>query len=188
MSKIWLSLLSGVLLSACSVLPDRSGPRSPGSVISGSSTRVERPDRNGKKAPGFQIAQCYSAGAPKVAITYPGGWSRRVSRAETEDELLGGSSTDLSKAGAYAQPVGGRVSFVYPQAALNPPTEGVCEVKFNLSRQGEPSNVVSACSSSLFVDAATQAVSASKFEPVRINGSAAKGVNLTYEMKFCLAD
>ena len=185
MSKIWLTLFSGVLLCACSTLPDRS--RS-GSGIAGSSTRVEQPGQNGKKTAGFQIAQCYSAGAPRVGISYPDGWSRRVSRAETEDELLGGASTNLSKAGAYAKPVGGQVSYVYPQAALNPPTEGVCEVKFNLSRRGEPSDVISACSSSLFVEAATQAVAASKFEPVRVNGSVAKGVKLTYNMKFCLAD
>ena len=140
-----------------------------------------------EKAAGFQIAQCYSAGAPKVGISYPPGWSVRVSRAETEDELLGGGSTDLSAANAYAQPVSA-VSFAYPSAALNPPTEGRCEVKFDLSRRGEPSNILAACSSDLFLESASEAVGATIFKPVEVNGSAAKAVNMTYNMKFCLAD
>jgi len=122
-----------------------------------------------------------------VGINYPPGWSRRVSRAETEDELLGGGSETLSAQNAFAQPVDA-VSFTYPQGALNPPTEGICEIKFDLSRRGEPSNIVSACSSDLFLEAASEAVAATRFKPVRINGSAAKAVNMTYNMKFCLAD
>lgn len=177
--------------TGCSLLPGRGPAPTPviGAPVSTSAgTVIERPKAAPKKAVGFQIAQCYSAGAPKVGISYPEGWSRRVSRAEIEDELLGGgSSSDLSNANAFAQPVG-EVAFTYPSAALNPPTEAVCEIKFNLSRRGDPSRIISACSSDLFLEAATQAVKNTKFKPVRVNGTAAKGVNLTYNMKFCLAD
>lgn len=179
---------AGAFLSACSILPGRSTtPRPAAPVTSTSSTRVEQPKPRAEKAAGFQIAQCYSAGAPRAGISYPPGWSRRVSRAETEDELLGGGSTELSAANAYAQPKSA-VSFAYPPAALNPPTEGVCEIKFDLSRRGKPSNILSACSSDLFLQAATEAVGATEFRPVQVNGSAAKAVNMTYNMKFCLAD
>jgi len=177
-------------LAACSSFPGSGTTRvpAPGApVATTSSTRVEPPAPIVQKAPGFQIEQCYSAGAPKVGINYPPGWSRRVSRAETEDELLGGGSETLSAENAFAQPVGA-VSFSYPQGALNPPTEGICEIKFDLSRRGEPSNIVSACSSDLFLEAASEAVAGARFKPVRINGSAAKAVNMTYNMKFCLAD
>ena len=179
-----------VSLAACSSFPGSGTTRvpAPGApVATTSSTRVEPPAPIVQKAAGFQIEQCYSAGAPKVGINYPPGWSRRVSRAETEDELLGGGSETLSAQNAFAQPVGA-VSFSYPQGALNPPTEGICEIKFDLSRRGEPSNIVSACSSDLFLEAASEAVAEAKFKPVRINGSAAKAVNMTYNMKFCLAD
>lgn len=158
------------------------------SALSSDYTRRSVSKSETRKASGFQIQQCYSVGAPRVGISYPPGWSRRVSRAETEDELLGGTNKALSEATAFAKPVGGTVPFVYPQAALSPPVEGICEVKFDLSRNGKPSNIVSACSSKVFVEAATEAVAASRFHPVRLNGSAAKAVNMTYDMKFCLAD
>jgi len=183
----WLCLAAVASLAACASKPSwKTAPS--GAVRTSGTSSTERPATNVQKAPGFQIAQCFSPGAPRVGISYPAGWSQRVSRAETEDELLGGASRDLSKTSAFARPVGGPISYTYPSAALNSPTEGICEVKFNLSRQGDPSNVVSACSSSLFVQAATEAVAGSKFEPIRVNGVAAKGVNLTYDMKFCLAD
>lgn len=189
--RFGLYLASATLLSACSLLPSRAPAPSapvPTPASTRAPTRVEPPKPVASaKAPGFQIAQCYSAGAPTVGITYPPGWSRRVSRAETQDELLGGSSKDLAATDAFAKPVDA-VSYVYPQGALNPPTEGICELKFDLSRKGEASNILAACSSSLFVDAATEAVKATRFEPIRVDGSPANGVNLTYDLKFCLAD
>lgn len=188
MTKIlWRATLPAILLAACTALPNTAPSRSAGPVTSAGTTRTGSAPIV-QKAAGFQIAQCFSAGAPQVGIIYPDGWSRRVSRAETEDELLGGSNTALSQARAYAQPVGGAVSFTYPPAALNPPTEGICEVKFDLSRMGEPSNIVSACSSALFIEAARDAVKAARFKPVEVDGRAARGVNLTYTMKYCLAD
>lgn len=185
------SLAAAFMLSACSIWPSAPAPTPAPSapvVVRSVGTRVETPPRRVvQKAPGFQIAQCFSAGAREVGISYPDGWSSRVSRAETEDELLGGGSTALSATNAFAQPLA-PVTFTYPPEALKTLTEGVCEVKFDLSRRGNPSNIVTACSSSLFVAAASDAVSAAKFEPVRVNGSAAKAVNMTYNMKFCLAD
>jgi len=86
MKKVWLGLGAIVLVSACSTHKSRSGAASAGTTTRTSSTRVEPPKSNGTQANGFQIAQCFSAGAPQVGINYPTGWSRRVSRAETEDK------------------------------------------------------------------------------------------------------
>ena len=188
MRHIWRLIPVALALSACSTLPNGDAPTTRTVTTTTPETvRGETLPPATQQGEGFQISQCFSPGAPTVGINYPDGWSRRVSRAETEDELLGGSSTNLSETGAYAQPVGA-VDYTYPQLALNPSTEGVCEVKFNLSRTGDPSDIISACSSNLFLGAATDAVKGAKFKPVRVNGSAAKGVNLTYQMKFCLAD
>lgn len=193
--RLLCGALALVSLSACAILPGQnapsrgpapSAPADPGAADSNSGGLLSG-ILGGRAEPG-QIGQCYSKNAEDAAIAYPAGWSRRVSRAETEDELLGGGSETLSAENAYAQPVKGAVSYTYPQAALSPPIEGVCEIKFNLSRLGAPSNIVSACSSELFIDAATKAVSETKFTPVRVNGSAANAVNMTYNMKFCLAD
>lgn len=187
MRTFWSGVSTLLFLSACSTLPERpfAGPSLPSGPASSTLSSVSK--SNETKVVGFQIAQCYSPGAPEVGINYSEEWARRVSRAETEDELLGRSRTSLGKTGAYAEPISA-VSYIFPQAALDPPTEGICEIKFDLSRTGEPSNVISACSSTLFVEAATDAVKETRFKPVMVNGSAAKGVNLTYKMKYCLAD
>jgi outer membrane biosynthesis protein TonB len=190
--KLFCGVVALVSLSACSILPGRSStpapvpgsPANSGNANNGAAGGVLSGVLGRRAEPG-QIGQCFSKNARDATIAYPAGWA---SRAETEDELLGGGSETLSAENAFAKPASGTVSFIYPQAALNPPIEGVCEVKFDLSRRGDASNIVSACSSDLFLEAATQAVAATKFTPVRLNGSAAKAVNMTYNMKFCLAD
>lgn len=133
-----------------------------------------------------QITQCYSKGGAEAVIEYPDGWSRRVSRAETEDELLGGAGQTVASNGELEIESG--VAFTYPAAALSPPIEGICEIKLNVSRRGEPSNVAAACSDMLFVAEAERAVSNAKFKPMRVNGTVARGINATYPMKFCLSD
>ena len=187
--SLWAA--STLVLSACSIgsgwnpAPSAPAPVRTGNATSTTGIEPIRPATT-PSAPGFQIAQCYSPGAPTVAINYPPGWARRVSRAETQDELLGGSTANLGETDAFAKPVSA-VSYRYPSAALNPPVEGICELKFDLSRQGEASNIIAACSSSHFLETATEAVKATQFEPIQINGNSALGINLTYGMKFCLA-
>lgn len=191
LEKLVVVSAAAAFLSACAVGSNKTpAPISsaPVAITTNTTTRTEGSLKNSQKASGFQIAQCYSSGAREVGINYPEGWARRVSRAEIEDELLGGATSQgLAAENAFAQP-DGAISFTYPQAALNPPTEGICEIKFNLSRRGRASNILSACSSPLFLEAANEAVKLTRFKPVRINGTAAKGVNLTYNMQFCLAD
>lgn len=133
-----------------------------------------------------QITQCFSEGGTDAVIAYPSGWSRRVSRAETEDELLGGAGESVATSGDIEPQ--GAVDFVYPHDALTLQQEGICEIKLNVSRRGAPSNVLAACSDPMFTSEAERAVSAASFKPVRVNGAIARGVNATYEMKFCLAD
>lgn len=168
-----LILAAGLALTGCA----SSGVNLPG---------INLPGPLGSSAVEGQITQCDSAGGTEALIAFPSDWKTRVGRAETEDELLGGPVTSVATAGD-AQPVGG-VSFDYPSAALSPPKEGLCEVKFDLSRRGEPSRVVSACSDPVFAEGAERAVLQARFEPVRVNGAIARGVNMLYLMKFCLAD
>ena len=133
-----------------------------------------------------QITQCFSEGGTDAVIEYPSGWSRRVSRAETEDELLGGAGESVVTSGDIEPE--GAVDFVFPPEALTLQQEGICEIKLNVSRRGVPSNVLAACSDPMFTREAERAVSNARFKPVRVNGAIARGVNATYEMKFCLGD
>lgn len=110
-----------------------------------------------------------------------------MSAAEVEDELLGGGPASRVATSAEPQPVG-QIIPDYPRTALSPPTEAVCEVKFDLSRRGEASNAISACSSPLFLAEAVRAVEGARFEPFRVNGQVATGINLVYSMTFCLRD
>lgn len=175
-----------VSLSACVVIdtPAPSPTPSGGDHSEpGAETRTPAPIE--RRSAGRQIAQCGTSGAREAVISYPSGWDARVSRAETEDELLGGAqSVDTD---GRVEPVNG-VSFAYPPAALSNRIEAVCAVKFNLSRRGVPSQVLSACSDPLFVEEARRAVSAARFKPVRINGDLARGINVVHRMTFCLGD
>lgn len=133
-----------------------------------------------------QISQCSSKGGTEAVIDYPDGWTRRVSRAETEDELLGGAGQSVASNGELEIESG--LAFTYPAAALSLPLEGICEIKLDVSRRGEPSNVAAACSDPLFVAEAERAVAKARFKPVRVNGTVARGINATYPMLFCLSD
>lgn len=189
MSRLLAGLVGGLVLSACA----GTGPAPSPSVPSGSGPERDASSSGGllsgilgSKAKPGQIGQCYSKNAPDAVIVYPGGWSRRVSRAETEDELLGGGGQSVATSGAV-EPARA-IRLTYPAAALSPPIEGICEVKFDLSRQGEPSRIVAACSDPLFAEEAERVVAENKFKPLRVNDSLARGINVVYPMKFCLAE
>lgn len=181
--RTFLLLSAGVLvMSACATsgAPGTGGSSDRGGFL-GSVGNVF----GGNQIDG-QITQCYSEGGTEAVIDYPDGWSRRVSRAETEDELLGGAGQTVASSGELEIETG--VAFTYPAAALSPPIEGICEIKLNVSRRGEPSNVAAACSDPLFVAEAERAVSNARFKPMRVNGTVVRGINATYPMKFCLGD
>ncbi len=174
-----LALLFGLSgLAACSSLGD---------VINRPSAPVVRGEPRPSAGRTTQIAQCRSAGAREAQIVYPAGWNRRVAAAEVEDELLGGGPSSRVATSATPEPVGSLIPS-YPKAALSPPTEAICEVKFDLSRRGVASNAIAACSSPLFLAEAVRAVEGAKFEPFRVNGQIASGINQVYPMKFCLRD
>ena len=176
--RFFAGILFFAMLAGCSSFRDVvNRPTAP--IVSGE----PRP----AAGPSTQIAQCRSAGAQEAQILYPSGWSQRVSAAEVEDELLGGGSANRVATSSKPQPVGQLIPD-YPRAALSPPTEAVCEVKFDLSRRGEASNAISACSNPLFLAEAVRAVEAAQFEPFRVNGQVATGINLVYSMTFCLRD
>lgn len=178
--------LAALGVTACASSGDRSSGSPP--IVRSSQTPTEAPEPTQRRQAavlGVPITQCFSEGGREARIKYPAGWSSRVSRAETEDELLGGAAS--VRTDGDVEPVTA-VSFNYPAAALSPPIEAICEIKFDVSRRGMPSRVVAACSNDLFVPEATRAVSAARFKPVRINGDIALGINVVYQMKFCLSD
>lgn len=174
-----LLLLSG--LAACSSIGDVLGRSSTSTVP------VVRGEPRPSAGSSIQIAQCRSAGARDARILYPVGWDRRVTAAEVEDELLGGGPASRVSTSANPVPtIAPRPS--YPKAALSPPTEAICEVKFDLSRRGVVSNAIAACSSPLFLAEAVRATEAASFEPFQVNGQIASGINLVYPLQFCLRD
>ncbi|MEM1088707.1 MAG: energy transducer TonB [Pseudomonadota bacterium] len=152
---------------------DRGIFRSAAGVVTGDSSR-----------PG-EIRECGTADAQEAEVMYPAGWASRVSQAETEDELLGGGTRVNTQQRVR---VSNLPDTMYPQAALSPPLEARCEIKFDLSTQGLPSNILAACSSPLFIDEANRIVSQATFEPLRVNDRLAKGVNVVYVHNFCLSD
>ncbi len=158
-----------------------------GDIINRPSKPVVRGEPRPSAGPTTQIAQCRSAGAREARIVYPSGWHRRVGAAEVEDELLGGGPASRVATEATPKPVGSLIP-TYPTAALSPPTEAICEVKFDLSRRGVASNAIAACSSPLFLAEAVRAVEAARFEPFRVNGQIATGINQIYPLQFCLRD
>ena len=176
--RLFAGFLFLAVLAGCSGFRDTvNRPTAP--VIRGES----RPTAG----PSTQIAQCRSAGAREARIVYPAGWDRRVSAAEVEDELLGGGPASRVATSAAPVPVAAPTPN-YPRAALSPPTEAICEVKFDLSRRGVVSNAIAACSSPLFLAEAVRATEATRFEPFKVNGQIASGINLLYPLQFCLRD
>ncbi len=155
-------------LAACSSLAPYVGASTEGGALSGR---------------GIAIAECGTRGAPSADLIYPPGWAERVSQAETEDELLGGPGTRVNTSGTVRPLALAPVR--YPASALSPPVEARCEAKFNLSTLGEASRILVACSSDMFVSEMTRLVSETRFEPLRINGDLARGVNLVFAHDFC---
>jgi protein TonB len=174
-------------LAALFVLSGLAACSSFGDVINRPSAPVIRGEPRPAAGPSTQISQCRSAGARDARIQYPAGWHRRVAAVEVEDELLGGGPSSGVASSSTPTPAGSLVPS-YPKAALSPPTEGVCEVKFDLSRRGVASNAIAACSNPLFLAEAVRAVEATRFEPFRVNGQIATGINQIYPLMFCLAD
>lgn len=72
----------------------------------------------------------------------------------------------------------------FPKAALDSGKVGTCEVRFNISKSGKPSEVSAECSDSIFDDAAISAVKKAKFEKTIQNGKAVKVYNLLLPIEF----
>ncbi|MEM9668419.1 MAG: energy transducer TonB [Pseudomonadota bacterium] len=175
---------SGLLISAIFTLTACATGASDTSSRDDVTRSVTRPVLEADSRPG-EIRECGTPGAPNAEIAYPPGWTSRVSQAETEDELLGGGARVETEERVKASSL---PSVLYPPAALSPPQEARCEVKFNLSTQGEPSNILAACSSPLFTEEVKRIISGATFEPLRVNGSLAKGVNVVFPYSFCLSN
>ena len=171
-----LSALAAVLLAAACSTTETTREN-------GSSERLARSIFRGTTG---EIQECGTRNAPPARLQYPVGWFDRVSAAETEGELLGGAperveSNETLKPRSLP-------SISYPADALSPPVEARCEAKFDLSTLGEASNILVACSDRRFVAEMTRIISVTTFEPLRVNGQIARGVNVVYPFSFCLSD
>ncbi len=184
MLRIGLIFALLVCLSAC-VSAVSSGTTGNTKIIEASNPSTQPSQTNGTPARSVQLNQCASERGIEGKIIYPSGWFDRVSRAEIEDELLGGSKT--KRINADAKPITA-ISFNHPSEALSPPIEAICEIKFDISRRGIPSHILAACSHEVFIDEAERAVLSARFHPVRVNGDIVRGINMVHAMKFCLPD
>ncbi|MEL7129205.1 MAG: energy transducer TonB [Pseudomonadota bacterium] len=174
--RFWTSFLAVAAITACS---STGGGSAIGTTSSTSSGRI-------LQSGAVEIAECGTPGAPTAQISYPAGWSNRVSQAETEGELLGGAPTRVDT--SFAPVATAMPDLQYPENALNPPIEARCEAKFDLSTGGETSNILVACSNPMFTTEMARIIRDSRFKPVRVNGNLARGVNLVFPLSFCLAD
>lgn len=74
----------------------------------------------------------------------------------------------------------------YPEAAIAQDIEGLCRVNFDVSATGEPFNLMTSCSDSVFEKEAIRAVSQARFEPATVDGAPAVRENVEYPLEFSL--
>mgnify|MGYP001087980988 CR=1 FL=1 len=72
----------------------------------------------------------------------------------------------------------------YPMRALERGISGTCEVRFDLTPQGKPYNVVPDCSNSVFEQSAKRAVSRTDFLPQIRNGQALEQKNMIFPLVY----
>ncbi|WP_084420541.1 energy transducer TonB [Henriciella litoralis] len=137
------------------------------------------------------IAECNHVGAPTATVSYPDGWTARLaqtSRAGSAgDELLGGRSTPASIVDRDAQPIT-QPWPTYPDRAVIAQREGLCYAMMDVTTDGRPENILTACSSADFNAPTYQAATQMRFEPLRTNGTLARRINVVYPMEYCLQD
>ena len=137
------------------------------------------------------IGECNHVGAPAATVSYPDGWNARLaqtSRAGSAgDELLGGRSTPASIVDRDAQPIT-QPWPTYPERAVTAQREGLCYAMMDVTTDGRPENILTACSSADFNAPSYQAATQMRFEPLSTNGSLARRINVVYPLKYCLED
>jgi outer membrane biosynthesis protein TonB len=137
-----------------------------------------------------QIAQCNHAGAPSGEVQYPDGWQARLQAGASpggggDDELLGGLTAGPAEVEARdAQPVRPPRP-AYPVAAGNAAREAQCYALLDVETDGEPADILTACSSPEFNATTYQAVSGMRFSPPRRDGRAVRLVNVVYPVTYC---
>lgn len=74
---------------------------------------------------------------------------------------------------------------VYPKSALHRQMSGTCDVSFSLNPQGQPYNVVAACSDPIFKSSAERAVRRAQFAPAKSNdGSPREAHNMVWPLEY----
>ncbi|WP_084399248.1 energy transducer TonB [Henriciella aquimarina] len=175
------ALLAGgvILLSACATEPVRvygPGPEPTGAATSGPVSL------EGK------IAQCGHRGAEEATAFYPEGWQQRLGevaqKSMANDELLGGPVT-TEVVDRNAQPVE-PPSPAYPAGPASRGVEAQCYGLFDVTTDGTPEEILTACSSPEFNAPTYQAVKGLRFAPKRVEGRAVRRMNVVYPVTYCL--
>ncbi len=175
---------AAMMLSACAVDPAMQQPPVPDQPAALPPLQTSTPQ------PG-EIAQCGHPGAAEAALRYPAGWNERLSKGATVsaygggDELLGGVSTVSEVEARDAQPIRPPQP-VYPAQAARSGREGVCEALLDVSPEGRPQDILTACSSPEFNAPTYQAVTGLTFDPPREGGRSVRLVNVVYPVTYCL--
>lgn len=86
-----------------------------------------------------------------------------------------------------AQPIRPPVP-IYPRRAAERGLEGSCDVRFHVSKEGEPYNIEAECTNRIFQREAERAVQKVRFAPKIIRGITYERRNVVYPIEFNLKD
>lgn len=86
-----------------------------------------------------------------------------------------------------AQPIRPPVP-IYPRRAAERGLEGSCDVRFHVSKEGEPYNIEAECTNRIFQREAERAVQKVRFAPKIIRGITYERRNVVYPIEFNLRD
>jgi len=101
---------------------------------------------------------------------------------------LNSDSVSFSVSDRDAQPLV-RIEPQYPMRALERGTEGTCNVRFDVTANGTPTNIrILACSSSLFERAAERAVERWRYSPKVEDGVPVSRVNVETQFEFRISE
>ena len=178
-SYLTVSAVAAMFLAGCaSELPVVYGPA---------------PEAAGSAVPGVlkdgYIAECDHPGAPPANVIYPEGWQQRLAevaqKSLSNDELLGGPVT-TEVVDRKAQPIKPPVPS-YPTGAASRNLEAQCYAMMDVTSDGVPEDVLTACSSPEFNASTREAVSQLRFRPKTIDGRQVRRLNVVYPVTYCLA-
>jgi outer membrane biosynthesis protein TonB len=74
----------------------------------------------------------------------------------------------------------------YPALAIRAQMPGWCDVRFDVNRQGYPTNIAPWCSHWVFCQSAYDAVASVRFQPKMLNGQPVPRSNVVYPLEYTI--